>query len=283
MDITEILGAPSSLTPFKPPAGGTSSDGFRLGGRVQLPKRQEAGACLEQIRRSVGVVPRILLTGPEPDGQPRRGSALDAGEDGAVVGHLQERARRGMAGELGIAHLVGVIAQCAGHAIHADEEIRVAEPWGVQQCCLEDHFGACAKGLDRLDGALANRGSGLIHGPVDLNDVAAEVPQAPEHGLLVHVAASRGGGVEGVSIFPIRLKLDGSRAHLLEVVAQICFCRGPSIKGGAMVAPEPSEEVACRVPGSFIGCDHASPSSARPFTSIFPFHEVRSESFHYRA
>ena len=128
MHVPQVVGPPLLLAPLGPPAQPARVDrpGHRLD-RVRV-EGEEAAPQLLQVRHGVLVGPGELLTGAEPDDQPRRRAALQPLEHRAVVRHLHQRVGRGLAGQLGVAHLVGVVAERARHAVHPDEEVGVPEP-----------------------------------------------------------------------------------------------------------------------------------------------------------
>ena len=159
------------------------------------------------------------------------------------MSHLQKRACRGVTCELGVAYLVGIVAEIARHAVHAHEEVGVSEPRGLEQSGLEDDVDSGVKGIDRFFGSCANGCRCLVDWSVDLGDFVACIAESGEHGLLVHVAASGCGGVEGLAIDAVRLKLDSGAAHIREIGTQVGLHRCPGIQGRAVVAAEPPEQV----------------------------------------
>ena len=144
-----VIPFPLFATKVSPTAHGTTVRAFRVALSVGASRpRQETVFKLPVVTKVVGNEERLLATIAEHHVHMAWHDPLHISQHFRVQAQLEQELGATRARQLGILHLVAEVPEL-GRSFYADQKVGVADPWGTQECCLEQDLGPT---LQRLPG-----------------------------------------------------------------------------------------------------------------------------------
>ena len=194
--------------------------------------------------------------------------ALDAGDCVGVGAELEDGRGLHRAGELGVGHLVGPVAEVA-RAVDPLEEVGVARPAAVDEDGLVDDVGAARASRATVSAARASRSARVLVSSEMVTTGRARVGLLLGEVRLLVLGAAAGEHVEErvVPLGPLDLAAGRGELELGEVRARGEARSGPTgssrahRRGSAMVPPTPGTDSA--VPARYAIQSFAAPNRKR--------------------